>query len=212
MTHHKRGNPMVRVPVTRVMSETSTDSPNQWDNSFGAPYQGKSPTGDGHSNGSSASNQPTPATSNSSQHHSNGISFSPHSESLDNMQAFMSNSEPKLNSGFPDGPFAPSIMLSQAQHNSSGMNTDGRGATQTNNYQNIAINSQQDTSNGFGSIFGGTGFTPGPSGFTPGPSGSGLTPGPSGMTPNWNDMQVPDNTEWMYGDWRNGDASKQSGQ
>ena len=128
------------------------------------------------------------------------------------MQAFMSNPEPKLNSGYVEGPFAPGIMLSQAQHNSSGMNNDGRGTAQINNYQNLGVNNQQDSNNGFGNLFGGTGFTPGPSGFTPGPSGSGLTPGPSGMTPNWNDIQMPDNTEWMYGDWRNGDAAKQPGQ
>lgn len=214
MTHHKFGTRPNHFPIARNMSEHSSDSPNQtWDHAFGAAVQKKSPQGDGYSNGSTASNQPTPATSNSSNHNSSGMSFSPHSEHIDNMQGFLSNSEPKLNAGYGDGPFAPGILISSAQNDAAGMDASGRGRTQNNTYQNMGTDSmQQDSANGFGNLFGGTGFTPGPSGFTPQPSGSGLTPGPSGMTPNWNDMQMSDNSEWMYGDWRNADASRQTGQ
>lgn len=194
MTHHKPSDRDGRSPLNRVASVSNTDSPVQsWEQSFGMGFQGKSPSGDGHSCGSSSSNQPTPATSNSSNHNSSGSSFSPHMDNLDNASMFTLNQEPKSNVRYREGLLRAGAAVSQTQQSSSEkVNIDG-GGVQINNIPNPGASSHQGTNNGFGNLFGGTGFTPGPSEFTPGPSGS-------GMTPNWNDMPMTDNADWMYND------------
>ncbi|KAK5947181.1 hypothetical protein PMZ80_001328 [Knufia obscura] len=212
MTHHHPAQGAAHPPFKGVPIGASPGSSGQngYDHAFGNAIQGKSPTGDGQSTGSSHSNQPTPSASSSSHHTSSHTSFSPPNDSdIDNMQPFYASQVPKDNSGVEQGPFVPGIIPSQPRSGNSS-NTQYSILNPLKSNQNS--NNEQ---NGFGNVFGGTGFTPDPSGYTPGPTGftpgpSGFTPGPTGMTPgNWNDMQMPENGEWMYGDWRTGDTPGQ---
>jgi len=216
MTHHYSARGFGQPTFNRVSSVTNSDSLNQsgWEHALANPPQGKSPPGDGQSNASSHSNQPTPSTSSSSHRNSSHPSFSPPDDTdINNMQPFYGNPEPKMNSGMPDGSFAPGLLLSRTQNDGSSSTQYSINSKTNNNVNFHSGTNGSNEQNGFGTLYGGTGFTPGPSGFTPGPSGftpgpsgftpgpAGLTPGPTGMTPmNWNDMQMSESGEWMYGD------------
>jgi len=223
MSHHHSGQGPGHPSIHRVASANSSDSPRQdsWDHAFGSAIQSKSPPGDGQSIGSSHSNQPTPSASSSSNHNSSHTSFSPRNNNgFDNMQPFYGNQEPKMNS-VPEGSFASGVMLAQSQTTNASSTQYSINPQQTRQNNTNGSTNSNNEQNGFGNLFGGTGFTTGPSGFTPGPSGftpgpSGYTPGPTGLTPgatgmsplNWNDMQMSENGEWMYSDWKDSPAKQ----
>lgn len=167
LTHHKMQAMPQPMSAGRVQS-VSSNSPGYFVSSS------KSPASNG-----SQSNQPTPSSS-SNHNTSSHTSFSPPGDSIDNMQAFFGNNE-KLHGDMIEGTFAPGIILPESQNHTyeqNAPNTDGN-------------------QNGFGNIFGGTGFTPGPTGFTPGPTSSGFTPGPTGMTPgSWNETYMTNSEDW----------------
>ena len=191
MSHHKPQNGHFSYNTgtqpTRVQSIPNSDSPSgQFDQAYGNIHTHKSP---GDQSNSSHSNQPTPAASSSSNHNSSNTSFSPGTDNIDNMQAFFANDHINTNpsNGLAnEGPFVPGLLLSASQSN--------RGPDQNFNHNMQSPNHSDQ--NGFGNLFGGTGFTPGPSsGLTPGPTG--FTPGPSGSTPGpWNEMYMTN------GDWQ----------